>query len=485
MSEKQPNFLLIITDQQRADTVGLVGKTRCQTPNLDRLAREGISFDRSLTPCPLCTPARAAIFTGQYPHQVDLMQNNVALRAAPTLTQRLRTRGYHTAYAGKWHLDAQTPAYLVTNPSERRRADTPSLRRWFDRFGGQSDEEYTEWCMRNGLPDGRAFNDLTLRTSRWPAMTVPRTAVLEMKPEVTHDAWITDHAIRLLAECPKDTPFFLVCAYYGPHPPFKIPEPYYSMYDPHDIPEPPNFKPSSHKPQAVTTSYFHQLWLDHGEHWEAWQKSIAVYWGFVTLLDNQIGRLLRAMEAKGVLDDTCIIFTSDHGEMLGQHGLWQKMMPYEEAIRVPLIMRYQGFITPGLRSQVMASLVDIAPTILAIAGESKPEEMAGIDLSPSFRDGVEFQPEPCRYAEHKPLSEWHHAVEWRLVTDDHLKYVWNQGDLDELYDLENDPFEQRNCIDAPGCFRELEHLRGKLLNWMKQTTDPLLPSFAGELGISI
>ena len=172
-----------------------------------------------------------------------------------------------------------------------------------------------------------------------------------------------------------------------------------------------------------------------------------------------------------------VIFVSDHGEMLGSHGLWHKMMPYEECLRVPLVMRYPMRIQPGVRSQVVSSLIDIPATILSVIGEDVPEEYMGHDLTPAFRNGREFQDDPYRFSEHKPLGEWHKTVEWRLVTDDRFKYVWNAGDLDELYDLQSDPYELKNLIDAPGLMEELERLQKRLHRWMIETADPLLDNF--------
>ena len=211
---------------------------------------------------------------------------------------------------------------------------------------------------------------------------------------------------------------------------------------------------------------------------------MAVYWGFVTLVDDQIGRLLREIEDEGVLDDTLVIFTSDHGEMLGQHGLWHKMVPYEEAIRVPLVMRYPRRISASLRSQVVAAVIDIAPTILSVVGEQIQGEMVGRNLSPAFKDGAEFQSDPFRFAEHKPLGEWHRTVEWRLVTNNHFKYVWNQRDLDELYDLSADPYERSNLIDDddPVMQPVVMEYRSLLHCWMRETSDPLLASFETGIG---
>jgi arylsulfatase A-like enzyme len=177
------------------------------------------------------------------------------------------------------------------------------------------------------------------------------------------------------------------------------------------------------------------------------------------------------------MDDTLIIFATDHGELLGSHGLWQKMMPYEEAVRVPLIMRYPARIRAGLRSQAVVSLIDVMPTILSVLGESVPENMQSRDLSPAFRDGAEFQADAYRFSEQQPHGEWHRVVPWRLVADERFKYVWNQGDLDELYDLRHDPQELCNQIHATSAQDEVKRLRTRLLAWMVETKDPLLASF--------
>jgi len=486
MSQGQPNILLIITDQQRTDTLGFRGQTPCRTPNMDRLAREGISFDRAICTSPLCLPSRASLFTGQYPHQIDMMQNNDRIRTEPTLTNRLRDRGYYTAYAGKWHMEpVRQPKAFTGREQELGLTEVHgghvaakgerAVDRWFDVAEGQGSYDYSIWCEKNGLPDGWTVSDPDVRTDRTPSMSIPRTKVQDLPPDKTYDAWVTDIALRFYLDRPKDRPFFLVTGWFGPHPPLMIPEPYYSMYDPTHIPEPPNFGPQPNKPRSNTSSFYHRLWLDHGNTWEAWKKSTAVYWGYVTMMDDLLGGLLQVLEDDGVLDDTLVIFMSDHGEMLGSHGLWHKMMPYEECLRVPLLMRYPKRIKPGIRSQVVSSLIDIPATILSAVGEETPDAYLGRDLSRAFQDGAEFQIDPYRFSEHKPLGEWHKTVEWRLVTDSRLKYVWNDGDLDELYDVEADPYELNNLIHDLGYAEELDRLQERLRRWMLETTDPLLP----------
>lgn len=485
----RPNILLIMTDQQRTDTLGFMGKTPCRTPNMDRIAAEGISFDRAICTSPLCLPSRASIFTGQYPHQVDMMRNSDTIAVEPTLTDRLRDRGYYTAYAGKWHLEpsGQPKAFRGREKAlglddvhggDERAKGVRQIDRWFDVAEGQNSYDYSVWCEEQGLPDGWPVSDPDVRTHRKPSMTIPRTKRQELPPDSTYDAWVTDIALRFYDERPKDQPFFLVTSWFGPHPPFLIPEPYYSMVDPADIPEPPNFQPGANKPQANTTSFYHQLWLDHGEDWAAWKKSVAVYWGYVTMMDDLLGRLMRRLEEDGVLDDTLLIFASDHGEMLGQHGLWHKMMPYEEALRVPLLMRWPGHIEPGIRSTAASSLIDIPATILNAVGEPTPDEYLGRDLAPAFQDGGEWQSDAYRFAEHKPLGEWHRTVEWRLVTNNRFKYVWNQGDLDEFYDLNADPYEMENLIHDEYYGDELTRLQDRLFAWMLETRDPILQPFS-------
>lgn len=460
----RPNILLIISDQQRTDTLGFRGLTPCKTPNMDRLAREGISFDRAITPSPLCLPARSAMFTGQYPHQTNMMDNDDSLSTESFLLTRMRDAGYCVDYAGKWHLGED------------------NIHQWTDRHAGDSTVAYSQWCHSRGIADGWAFNDPATRTHRTPHMSIPAASVSPIKPEETNDAWITDHAINFIRTRDRQQPFFLTCSFNGPHPPFRIPEPYYSMYAADDIPEPPNFHPSrlTGEPDSNRTSFYRTLWNDHGDQWNAWKKSVAVYWGFVSLIDAQVGRVIECLEAEGLYDDTFIIFASDHGEMLGQHGLWHKCHAYEESLRVPLIMRSPKNANADIRSQSGASLIDIGPTILGQCAFEIPDEIEGIDLSPAFTSDSNWSADRLLFSEHKPLGDWHHAVDWRMVTDNRFKYTWNRGDRDELYNLETDLHEMCNLIDDGKLANRVAAMRDQLHAWMRATADPLLGVYEAD-----
>ena len=420
------------------------------------------------------------MFGGRYPHQLrgdigedlhgiegrdhagDMMLNDYSLREPPLLTRILRDRGYHTSYAGKWHLGVDT------------------IHAWFDEAWGYSNQQYIDWCAENGLPDGWPLNDQSVRTDRTPNMSIPVTKVNPIDPAHSNDAWIADIALKQLLERPSDKPFFQVCSFNGPHPPFKIPEPYFSMYDASDIREPHNFHPASGEPECKGQSFYRLLWQDHGEYWEAWRKSFAVYWGFVTLIDDQVGRLLGALEAEGIMEDTAVIFCSDHGEMLGQHGLWQKFQPYEESLGVPLVIRAPGG-PAGIRSNAGVSLIDLAPTLHGLAGIQPPADWEGRDLSSACRDGTAFPAQDrLLFSEQRPLGAFHGESDWRLVTDNRHKYVWNRGDRDELYDLEQDPWEMENRTEDKSTEKVLNRLQEELREWMERTGDPLREEFERE-----
>jgi arylsulfatase A-like enzyme len=475
----RPNILLIISDQHRADTLGFKKIVDIKTPFMDELFQTGISFDLAITPSPLCGPARTSIFTGKYPHQAkgrldqdllgirpsgnksigietDMMINDSTTLEDPILTNSLKQKGYYNAYAGKWHLGNS----IINN--------------WFDDAWGYDNQQYIKWCEENNIKDAWALHDSDVRSHREPHMSIPKPKLNKNPENLLNDAWITDIALKFLKNRPKDNPFFIVCSYNGPHPPFKIPEPYYSMYNPNDIPEPVNFHPSKQEPETKGLSFYRQLWKDHGEDWEKWKKSVAVYRGYVSLIDNQIGRLISYLDETELRKETLIIYCSDHGEMLGQHGLWHKMQAYEESLRVPLIFS-APWIPQGSRSQDLSSLIDIPPTLLNLIGLPQPVEYEGSNLrTQTTTDQKSPQNRIFLFSEHRPLGEFHKEVEWRMITDNIFKFIWNLGDINEFYNLNNDPYEKFNLINSSELEKEIFVMKENLINWMEKSSDPFL-----------
>lgn len=478
-----PNILLIITDQQRADTIGPDTAGPDRTPALDALRRHAVTFSNAFTTCPLCGPARASLFSGRYPHQArgrpaddplgvrdpgeadaeDMMLNDSSLLEPPHLTDRLRGAGYYTGYAGKWHLGNDVIAD------------------WFPDHFGEDNEQYVRWLGVNGKPDGWPLHDADVRSFRPPHMSIPRPKVNAIDPDDSNDAWIADHCVKRIEERPTDRPFFVVCGFNGPHPPFKIPEPYFSMFDPSSVPEPANFGPRPGEPSSRSESYYRRLWSDHGHDWSDWQKSVAVYWGFVRHIDDQVGKLVDCLRREGVYEETVVVFCSDHGEMLGQHGLWHKMQPYEEAIRVPLVIA-APWIDGARRNDGLVSLIDLPPTILSLAGCDAPESWEETDLSGAV-SAIDWMPSRSTvFVEQKPLGPFHGEVSWRLARGKRYKYVWNDGDTDELYDLEMDPGESNNIAGRADHAARLAEYRGRLAQWMRRTADPLTERYMEQAG---
>lgn len=455
---KRPNILLILTDQQRPDTLGYRCKTPCRTPNIDSLAAAGVSFDNTITPSPLCLPSRASLFTGLYPTQNDMMSNQTGYLKNCEMLDHFRADGYKINYAGKWHM------------GEGNIAD------FTDCHGGGRTPEYSKWCLDQGLIDGWMFNDPATRTTRTPSMSIPKVHCQDLPVEKTNEAYVTDFAIDMIRTRDKNNPFFQICSYNGPHPPFMIPEPFFSMYDAVDVPVPANFGPQRGEHQAHSESYYRELFNDHGADFDAWRASYAVYWGFVMMIDHFIGQLLGVIEEEGLTEDTIIVFTSDHGENLGAHGLWQKMVAFEESIRVPLIIRVPGGAAAA--SQTPASLVDVAPTLSALCDLSARPEWLGRDL---WQADWSDANRPAQMAMHRPIGDWMKVTDWRMIKADGFKYVWHRGMADELFDMTKDVGEVCNLAQVEVHQHRKQTLRAELGEFLAQTNDPLLEDWRSDV----
>jgi arylsulfatase A-like enzyme len=406
-------------------------------------------------------PSRASLFTGLYPTQNNMMSNQTGYLKSCEMLDHFRTAGYQINYAGKWHMGEGNIGYFT------------------DRHAGDSTPGYSKWCLDQGLIDGWMFNDPATRTKRTPSMSIPKVHCQNLPVDKTNEAYITDFALDMIRTRDPGRPFFQVCSYNGPHPPFMIPEPYFSMYDPSDVPMPNNFGPQSGEHPAHAESYYRDLFTDHGADFEEWRASYAVYWGFVTMIDDFVGQLLDVLETQGLSEDTIVIFTSDHGENLGAHGLWQKMVAFEESIRVPLIIRVPGK-SPEF-SQTPAGLVDVAPTLSALCGLPVRPDWPGRDLwQADWTDANR----PAQMAMHQPIGDWMKTTDWRMIKADGFKYVWHHGMADELFDINTDAGEIVNLAEATEYQPRKQSLRRELGAFLAQTNDPLLAAWQSDAGPS-
>jgi len=414
----RPSFLIILPDQLRAQALGCMGNPDLRTPHMDALAKEGILFRNTFANTPVCCPARAVILTGKYAHANGMVANDLRLRESEvTVAELLREQGYRTGFIGKWHLDggARMPGYVPPGP--RRQG--------------------FEFWAANECSHAH-FNTQYFRDDEIP---VP---VKKFEAE----AW-TDLAIEFLRGTDQ-RPFFLVVSMGPPHDPYGAPEKFMKMYDPQTIAMRPN-------------------WVEGTP--GGGRKEIAAYAAAVSAVDEQVGRLTAALGDLGLARDTLVLLTSDHGDMLGSQGRRLKRTPWEESIRVPGIVRYPRAAAPGRVVDALFSHVDVAPTMLALAGLPVPPTMQGSDLSALIRGGDGVGPESAYFQQFVPYRSDNVQEGWRGVRTQRHMYARTETEPWVLYDLQSDPYEQRNLAADPAAAGVRADLEEKLAAWMKRTGD--------------
>jgi uncharacterized sulfatase len=470
---KKPNILLITSDQQHWNTLG-VDNPEVKTPNLDRLAGEGMLFERAYCPNPTCTPTRASLLTGQWPSQHGAYSLGTKLQEdRPTMNDAWRAAGYRTGLVGKAHFQ---PLHGTEEfPSIEAYPVLQDLEFWksfrgpfygFDDFElarNHTDEahvgqHYALWMEEKGLTNWRDYFSKPTGTQD------PQTHRWNLPEEYHYNAWIaerTDHYLSRYKEA--EQPFFLWASFFDPHPSYLVPEPWDRMYDPETL-----TIPEGREGEFANGSPFQKLAIDPEGSFEKYgiegkwmhgvqnhlhekaelAKDIAVYYGMVSCLDKYVGRILDRLEELGLAEDTLVVFTSDHGHYYGHHGLIAKgPFHFDDGVRVPMIVRWPGQVEARARSRALQSLVDLPVTFLEAAGIEKPHQMTGINQLDCWTGGG-------RAVRDHTLVEDNHEpgmAELKTYIDDRYKItVYRAFDCGELYDLQEDPGEFRNLWDDPG-----------------------------------
>ncbi len=450
-SDQRPNILLLFSDQHRYDCLGVNGHPLLKTPHLDGLAKEGVNFTQAYCPIPLCVPARTSLLNGQWPTQHLAIANYngpaEAPRPAPddrpTFSQCLRTQGYHLGYVGKWHV----------HPTR-----DPTAYGFHDYV---PEEQYASWRKGQGLPPVPTRNI-------WFGETDPHITLQQSKL-----AWGADRTIELLTRAARqDQPFFVRWDPSEPHLPNCVPEPYASMYRPDQVTPWLGFADDL-KGKPYIQAQQRRTWELESWTWEQWSLIVARYLGEISLMDAQIGRVLAAVEALGLRDQLLVVYTSDHGDMCGSHGMIDKhFIMYDDVVRVPMMVRWPGVVAPGKSCDAFVSnALDLASTFCDVAGVTPPSTFSGLSLTP-LMGGASAWPREDIFATYH--GNQFGLYTQRMVRDRRWKYVWNATAEDELYDLAADPGELRNRATDPGCAAELARLRRRLVAWMEQTGDPML-----------
>ena len=465
---KRPNVLLVISDQLHHAAFGAAGNGVVQTPNIDRLAREGVRFENALCPTPFCSPTRASLMTGLYPHQHRVIKNAAAGSAGldpslPTTEQALLDEGYVARQFGKWHLGEKTnvPAY----------ADDAELtyRKYFSAVGEKLGKPTDGPISRVGRP---IFATEAVKTAnakydgKGPSNTwIGRT---DVPVDHTEEAWIADRAIASLRET-GSKPFFMTVSFPAPHALWVINEPYYSLHDRSRIPLPENRHTVQDVDRETSPYRFGQLLGDDGM-----REYLGVYYGMVSMMDANLGRILDELQRLGLEKDTLVIFTADHGDMQGGHGMYDKVSysMYEETTRVPLLLRLPGRIPAGRTLQTQAGSCDVSPTILDYLGLPESDGVAGRSLRP-FIDGEEDLGRPI-FAE-RDRAAWGEGGErhfQRLIRTLEWKYCYHSVGESQLFSLAEDPGETTNLINERSARATKRRMHSDLVGWMKQTDDP-------------
>jgi arylsulfatase A-like enzyme len=410
---RKPNVLFLMPDQWRAQNIPSSGDRQVIAPNLERLAREGVYFDRAYTSYAVCAPSRAAILTGKFPHACGVPRNHMQLPLdQPSLAAQLKQAGYSTGFIGKWHLDGrESPGFVPPGP--RRRG-------------------FHYWAAFN--VGYRYYDPIYFRDD--PQPVTPK----EYEPE--HQTTLAMDFIRKN----KQNPFYLTVAWGPPHSPLTPPPDMAKLYQSRRLAVRDNV-PAANEDQA--------------------REDLAGYYALCTSIDRQIGRLLKLLDDENLAQDTIVVFTSDHGYMMYSQGLESHDEPFEEASRIPLLIRYPRVFAAGTKNDLPISNVDYMPTLLGLCGATIPDGVQGRNLAALLTTGKGERPESI-FAEGK-IGD---PAEWRMLVRGLDKIVINrQDEVTHLFNLGQDPYEMENLAQSRVHQRTKDELMALMNEWRKRTAD--------------
>lgn len=472
-----PNILLICTDQQRFDALGAYGNDEIHTPHLDRLAEQGVLFENCYVNSPVCGPSRASLMSGRYVHAHGAWANGVGLPAHERLFSRdLADHGYDCGLVGKFHVGGACSGGRL----EPRLDDGFRVFRWaHDPYPGSSENAYHRW-LRAVRPD--------LYESAVQAGA--GTGFDAMPTEFHYSRWIGNETIDYLRRSrDPGKPFFFVANFFDPHHGFGAPKEYADAYRDKPLRRPVTRDQELAGKPPVLTEASHRSYAGHArgyvEYTESELHDVKVnYYAMVSLVDDEVGRILAALDETGLAENTLVVFTSDHGEMLGDHQLMLKgPMMYECAVRVPLLMRWPAGLPAGERRAELVQWIDLASTFLAAAGAPPLPGGQGLDLLPLARGEQDAPVRGWALCEYRNSGHpYPEPVHTTMLRRDHWKIVVYHGApsttrarTGELYDLDRDPAELDNLWDDPAHAAVRAELQESLLDVLVATEDRSQP----------
>jgi len=442
----RPNILLIFTDQQRSDTIHAAGNPVIRTPHLDRLVKEGTLFENTYTPSPVCVPARCSMIHGQYPHNTKCSHNgNPMPEDRASFMQALTDAGYRTHGIGKMHFRPNPQALRGFQSREHQE----------EMRGRVEDDDYLKFLHDNGYK--HVYDPFGPRGEMY---YIPQPAQMPAKFHGTN--WVGDRAVEFINKAESSQPFFLFASFIHPHPPFSPPTPWNKLYRGPLMPLPK--RPDNYESLQTYMNRFQNRYKyrDNGIDNNLLRVMKAYYYACISFIDFQIGKMLEALEETGQLDNTLILFTSDHGEFLGDYNCFGKRSMLNSAAKIPMVVRYPERFAEGEVCNTPASLIDVMPTFLNTAGIGTNDfDLDGMDLaeissSEAYNDRVVYS-----------QFQWN-ALGVYMALNQEWKYFYSAPDRREfLFDRVNDPDEMRNKAGLPLCRAELQEMRNNLFEFYK------------------
>lgn len=455
MSEKRPNLLIIQTDQQSCWTIGAYGTDEIETPNIDRLAREGAIFNNYFTVSAVCTPSRGCFLTGRYPHCHGAYQNNIELsRDEMTLALILSANGYKTGYAGKWHLDGEAkPGWMKAE----RAMGFLDCRYMYNRghWKAIKEDEDNKGVSRNPIEE--------------EGVTPAVSDEIGNQETYTTD-WLTDKTIDFIKQ-ERNNPFFYMVSIPDPHIPFSVREPYASMFKKEDMSVPETFY-EENRPDWIEkagTNLHNRGWTEDNV-----REAKTQYYGMVKCIDDNLGRILDTLSDEDILDNTIIVFTTDHGEYLGEHGIYEKNQLYETAYRIPLLLRWPQKIRKNIRVDRLVSIVDFQPTILSLMDIEASGREQGQDVSPLLIEKTNYNIDKKLFCLKDEVYIHHSSFERAgIFTDKYELGLLKEGD-NILFDRINDPLQVNNLYNNNDYQEIIEELTEKIIEHNRKYESPAL-----------
>ena len=453
--QKNPNLLFIWTDEQRADTMAAYGNTRIHAPSLNKLADESVVFQKAYVTQPVCTPNRSAVMTGLWPHTSGCTENNIPLpQNIRCLPELLNDPDYRTGYMGKWHLGDEIFA-------QHGFKEWVSIEDGYSNYYGQGRDRSKRSDYHHFLIDKGYKPD---RGSKFSRSFAARRPIEHCKP-----SFLEMKACEFLRRH-RSEPFILYINFLEPHMPFF--GPLDNEHDPHDVDLPANFSdPLEDNEPLCYRRKREQCIQKYGADEKDIRSLIARYWGLVTQVDRSVGAILRMLETLGLAENTIVVYTSDHGDMMGSHHMVEKGVMYEEAARIPWLIRVPQMNGKGRLIKNCVSQIDMVPTLLELLTAKSQDSLPGQSLVPLFTGGKVGQRDV--FIEWNPYSKkrLEHLYTRTIISPDGWKLCLSDVDKCQLFNLKEDPGETTNLFDSGRHSDIISQMRSKIYKWQGKVED--------------